>query len=180
MLDTLLSTKLYVPQPHWELVSRPRLVERLDAGLYGRLTLVSAPAGYGKTTCLIQWARSSSLPVAWLAADEEDNDFGHFFRYLLAAWERVQPEVVESPLGTLLSGVTPDNDAVLAAFINEAHEMPDHLVFVLDDFHLIKEPTNHQALAFLLDHLIRTVNAFVLEQFAKSEYERAADIGADI
>jgi LuxR family maltose regulon positive regulatory protein len=118
-----------------------------------KLVVVSAPAGYGKTTCLTQWAGSSSFPIAWLSLGPEDNDFGRFFRYLLAAWEVVQPDVVESPLGALLSGLAPDSEAVLSAFINFANNVPNHTVFVLDDYHLIEDPAIHQALAFLLDHL---------------------------
>lgn len=126
-----------------------------------KLTLVSAPAGYGKTTLLAQWAQASRLPVAWLSLDEQDNDLERFFRYLLAAWEEVQPGLRESELGLLLGDMVPDMEAVLAAFINVAADIPDPTVIVLDDYHLIAESSIHEALAFLLDHLPPTLH-FVL------------------
>ena len=112
-----------------------------------------APAGYGKTTLLAQWAHTSSFRVAWLSLDEEDNDPDRFFRYLLAAWETVHPGIRESPLGLLLGALEPDRDAVLSAFINVANDLPDHTVFVLDDVHLIEDTAIYEALTFLLDHL---------------------------
>ena len=155
MPETLVHTKLIIPPLRPNLVPRPRLVERLDQGLQPglKLTLVSAPAGYGKTTSLAQWAHASQSPIAWLSLDQADNDFDRFFRYLVMAWEEVQPGVMESPLGLLLGSLTPDNEAVLAEFTNLANELPDHLVFILDDYHLIQEPSVLQALTFLLDHL---------------------------
>lgn len=118
-----------------------------------KLTLVTAPAGYGKTTLLAQWAQASRHPVAWLSLDEEDNDAERFFRYLLAAWEKVQPGLLESELGLLLSDMVPNMEAVLAAFINVASDIPNPTVIVLDDYHLIAEPSIHEAVVFLLDHL---------------------------
>jgi LuxR family maltose regulon positive regulatory protein len=149
------------PPPHRS-VYRPRLIDALERDVpHYKLFLVSAPAGYGKTTYLTQWAHASSFPVAWLSLGEDDNEFGRFFRYLLTAWEVVRPEVIDSPLGMLLSGMAPDNEAILSAFINAANEVPDPTVFVLDDYHLIEDPAVHQALAFLLDHLPPTLH-FVL------------------
>jgi LuxR family maltose regulon positive regulatory protein len=158
----LLATKLRIPpQPH-RAVRRTRLIDALEGGaLHYKLTLVSAPAGYGKTTLLAQWAHSSRFPVVWLSVGEEDNDLERFLRYLLAAWEKVQPGVQETSLGLLLSGMSPETEAVLAAFINVANDAPDPLIFVLDDYHLIEEPAIQQALTFLLDHLPPAVH-FVL------------------
>src|SRR5215211_5827726 len=149
-----LATKVQIPpQPH-RAVGRARLNEALEREiLHYKIILLSAPAGYGKTTFLSQWAHSSRLPIAWLSLNDEDNDFDRFFRYLLTAWEKIQPEVSSSPLGLLLSGSMPDHKAVLSAFVNIAHDNPDHLVFVLDDYHLIQELSIHQAITFLLDHL---------------------------
>jgi LuxR family maltose regulon positive regulatory protein len=150
----LLAPKLRIPpQPHHG-VHRARLVDALERGiLYYKLVLISAPAGYGKTTLLSQWAHASRFSVAWLSIGEEDNDLEHFLRYLLAAWEEVQPDVRESPLGLLLGAMTPDCEAVLSAFINVANDAPSPIVFVLDDYHLIEDVSIHQALTFLLDHL---------------------------
>ncbi|HYI16215.1 MAG TPA: AAA family ATPase, partial [Thermomicrobiales bacterium] len=159
MASELLSTKLRVPPRSHHIVRRDRLVAALEDGIpRHKLTLVSAPAGYGKTTLLADWARSTSLPVAWLSLGEEDNDLERFFRYLLTAWEGALPGVSDSPLGILLGGMMPDREAVLTAFVNVADDLPDQIVFVLDDYHLIDDTPIHAALTFLLDHLPPTVH----------------------
>jgi LuxR family maltose regulon positive regulatory protein len=140
-------------------VNRPRLIDALERGILDyKLVLISTPAGYGKTTLLAQWAHESHFSVAWLSVGEEDNDPDRFLRYLLTAWEEAQPGVRDSALGVLLGGLLPDRDAVLAAFVNVACDAPDHVVFVLDDYHLIEDPSIHQALTFLLDHLPPTLH----------------------
>jgi len=161
-MPSLLTTKIETPLPPQQSLPRPRILNTLEREItHYKLILVSAPAGYGKTTLLAQWARASHFPIAWLSLDEEDNDVERFFRYLLAMWQTVQPKIVESQLGVLLGAMSPDNDAVLTAFTNAAHDTPDHTIFVLDDYHLINDPTIHEALTFLLDHLPPTVH-FVL------------------
>jgi LuxR family maltose regulon positive regulatory protein len=143
-------------------VRRARLIDALERGTsHYKLVLLSTPAGYGKTTLLAQWAHSSRFLVAWLSLSEEDNDLARFLRYLLTAWEEVQPGMRESPLGLLLSGMSPDSEAVLTSFINAANDVPDHTMFVLDDYHLIEDPAIHHALTFLLDNLPPTLH-FVL------------------
>jgi len=95
-------------------VGRARLDDALERGIpHYKLVLISAPAGYGKTTLLSQWAHASRFPVAWLSVAEEDNDPERFLRYLLTAWEEVQPGIRESPLGLLLGAMSPDREAVL-------------------------------------------------------------------
>src|SRR5687768_16513823 len=159
MASSLLATKLRIPPRTRHVVRRARLVDALERGIPDhKLVLVSAPAGYGKTTLLSEWAHASRFPVAWLSVGEEDNDPERFLRYLLTAWEEVQPGVRESPVGLLLGGMMPDRDAVLAAFVNVADDVPDHTAFVLDDYHLIDDPSIHQALTFLLDHLPPTLH----------------------
>ena len=155
MMDSfLLATKLRIPPQPQHGVQRARLINALERGtLHYKVVLLSAPAGYGKTTLLSQWAFASRCPVAWLSLNEEDNDLERFLRYLLAGWETVQPGVSESRLGLLLEAMSPDIEAVLAAFINAADDVPDHIAFVLDDYHLIEDPAIHTALTFLLDHL---------------------------
>ncbi len=154
-MDALfLATKVRIPPPPQHGVRRARLIDTLEHELlHAKLVLVSAPAGYGKTTLLSQWAQASRFPVAWLSISEEDNDLERFLRYLLLGWAELQPGVSESPLGLLLGARLPDTEAVLAAFINVANEAPRPIVFVLDDYHLIEEPSIHIALTFLLDHL---------------------------
>lgn len=152
---TLMHTKVLIPPLQPNLLPRPHLIERLDRSLHPglKLTLISAPAGYGKTTALIQWAHLSNASIGWFSLDDSDNELERFFRYLVLAWEAVQPEIRRSALDTLLSGLTPNSEAVLAAFINAADAVPDHTALILNDYHLIEEPSIHQALAFLLEHL---------------------------
>ncbi|HEX5164988.1 MAG TPA: AAA family ATPase, partial [Thermomicrobiales bacterium] len=154
MMTELLATKLRIPPPTQHVVRRTRLVDALDAAIpRHKLTLISAPAGYGKTTLLADWARASRLPVAWLTLGEEDNDLARFFRYLFTAWERIEPGVADSALGVLLGAMEPEPDAVLTAFVNLASELDDPTVFVLDDYQVIEQAAIHVALTFLLDHL---------------------------
>jgi LuxR family maltose regulon positive regulatory protein len=154
MQASALATKIQIPPQTHRVVRRAQLIDALEHGIpEHKLALISAPAGYGKTTLLAQWAHTSSFRVAWLSLDEEDNDPDRFFRYLLAAWETVHPGIRESPLGLLLGALEPDRDAVLSAFINVANDLPDHTVFVLDDVHLIEDTAIYEALTFLLDHL---------------------------
>ena len=162
-MDTfLLATKLRIPpQPH-DAVRRARLIDALERGIPDhKLILISAPAGYGKTTLLTQWAKSTRFPIAWLSISGEANDIERFLRCLLEAWEEVQAGVRESLWGIRLGAMSPDREAVLTAFINLANDVLGHMVFVLDDYHLIEDSSIHQALTFLLDYLPPSVH-FVL------------------
>jgi LuxR family maltose regulon positive regulatory protein len=164
MDSSLLTTNLRIPPLAQPTVHRSRLVDALERAIrddVGKLVLLSAPAGYGKTTLLAQWARATDARVAWLPLGEEENDADHFFRSLVAGWEALQPGVIDSPLGMLLSGIAPERDAVLRAFVDVAATVSDPMVFVLDDVHLIEDPEVHEALTFLLDHLPPTLR-FVL------------------
>lgn len=153
METRLLATKVRIPPAPRRMVTRARLSSALDGDVpRHRLTVVSAPAGYGKTTLLADWARASSLPVAWLTLSEHENDFERFFRYLLRSWELVEPDVGGSALDLLLGGIELDQEAVLAAFVIAAEGGGRDVVFVLDDYHLIEETAIHAALAFLLEH----------------------------
>lgn len=154
MMDgQILRAKLYVPRGHADAVPRPRLYERLDEGARHDLTVVSAPAGFGKTTLLADWSRRSDLPVAWVSLDERDDDPVRFISYLIAAIETIHPgfgEATRAFLGSLQS--QDELDPVLTALSNEILEMPRDFVLVLDDYHLIRSEKVHDALAFMLDH----------------------------
>jgi len=176
----LLQTKLYIPPVRPELVSRPRLIERLNAGLHHKLTLVSAPAGFGKTTLVSEWIHSgvssreygvgeehepagevsptpySLLPTprfAWLSLDEGDNDPAIFLAYVVAALQTIEADVGKGALGALQSPQPPPTEAILTGLINEIAAVPDRIVLVLDDYHLIEAQPIHDALTFLLRHL---------------------------
>jgi LuxR family maltose regulon positive regulatory protein len=165
MSTPLLSTKLFVPPLRPELVPRPRLIERLNAGMARKLTLVSAPAGYGKTTVLSEWIHQGgmestpTLPVAWLSLDEADNDPTRFLSYLIGAAQSIVPHVGEDLLGMLKSPEPPRVETVLTSLINELSAVPQDcdrcciLGLVFDDYHHIESHEIHDAVAFLLDHL---------------------------
>jgi len=152
---SLLTTKLYIPPGRPESVSRPRLIERLDAGLLRKrkLTLVSAPAGFGKTTLLSEWVTGCGRPVAWLSLDEGDNDPTRFWSYLSAALQKAQSGIGETALTMLRSTPPPAIEAILTTLINEITARSLGLVLILDDYQMIKEQSIHETLAFLLDHL---------------------------
>jgi LuxR family maltose regulon positive regulatory protein len=158
MVMPLLTTKLHIPPIRRELVPRPRLIERLNAGLDRKLTLVSAPAGFGKTTLLSEWIAGCAqtepkVRVAWLSLDEGDNDPLRFWAHSIAALQTVQPAVGKSALTGLQSPQAPPIEAFLTGLINEIAEIPDPLAFVLDDFYCVEADPIHHALAFLLEHL---------------------------
>jgi LuxR family maltose regulon positive regulatory protein len=161
MATPLLTTKLYIPPVRPELVSRPHLIEQLNAGLDGKLTLISAPAGFGKTTLLSEWAAGCGRPVAWVSLDEGDNDPARFLAYSVGALQTLvlsQVEGIEASVGegVLSAFQTPQPspmETVLTLLINEVAATPDPFALVLDDYHVIEAEAIHDALAFLLDHL---------------------------
>jgi LuxR family maltose regulon positive regulatory protein len=165
METPLLQTKLYIPPIRPEWVPRPRLIEQLNEGLRSgrKLTLVSAPAGFGKTTLVCDWLRQTNLPIAWFSLDEGDNDLTRFLTYLIAALQKVPANPSASSkqvpgqaaLAMLRAAQSepPPAEAILTALINEIATVPTTFILVLDDYHLIQAQPIHDALAFLLDHL---------------------------
>ncbi len=155
MLGSLLTTKLYFPPARPALVPRPRLVERLQAGLNGPLTLLSAPAGSGKTTLLSEWRAGvgAAVPLAWLSLDEADNDPFRFFHHLAACLDLLQPGVLNTLLPYLQASTLPPQEVFLAPLINSLNDYPQDFILALDDVHVLETPSIHAALAFLLDHL---------------------------
>jgi LuxR family transcriptional regulator, maltose regulon positive regulatory protein len=155
MPETLLRTKLFVPPLRPNLVPRPHLVSQLNQGLQPghKLTLLSAPAGFGKTTLLSHWVYQSGVPVCWYSLDENDNDLGRFISYVVASLQTVAIEVDDQILALLQSPQTNKIDALLIPMMNRisAHRGP--VVMVLDDYYLIQEREIHAAVAFLLGHL---------------------------
>src|SRR6516162_8805566 len=152
-LDALLATKLHIPRVRDGLVPRPRLVEWLTEALAGELTVVCAPAGFGKTVVLADWARRSGWPVAWLSLDTADNDPVRFWRHVAAALGGVRAGAAQR-LTDLLSPPSPRSvEAVVTALVNELAAAPGELVLVLDDYHLIEAPAVHESVMFLLEHL---------------------------
>src|SRR6266542_5177005 len=149
----LLATKLYMPRVRPDLVARPRLFARLDAGLHGALTLVCAPAGFGKTTLLAAWLHRIGRPAAWLGLDAGDSDPAVFLRYLVAALQALAPEVGATLLGLLQSPQMPPLETLLTILVNDLARVPHECILVLDDYHVLEGPPVHQVVSFLLDHL---------------------------
>ena len=159
MPAALLETKFYVPRPRRGLVPRPRLSERLDRGTASKLMLVSAPAGFGKTTLLTEWlAAGPAAPAderlaAWLSLDRGDNDPASFWAYVIAALRTVAAGVGESALALLHAPQPPPIETVLTALLNDLGAIAADIVLVLDDYHVIDAREVQDGMAFLLDHL---------------------------
>ncbi len=152
----LLATKFYVPTSLGTLIRRPRLRALLDESLKYPLTLISAPAGFGKTTLLSTWTQSlpaTQAQVAWLSLDEEENDPQLFWTYILSALDQQQPERFTPLFKSLQSSVPPLLMSVLAALIESVQECAQPLVLILDDYHVITEQQVHATLWYLIDRL---------------------------
>jgi LuxR family maltose regulon positive regulatory protein len=154
----VLGTKLHLPSPRRRLVQRARLLDRLEAtgGAAPRLILVSAPAGFGKTTLLTQWlaeAGTSQRRVAWLALDPGDADPALFLTHLVAAIQTAEPEAGTDALALLEAGGRTPTEAVLVSLINDLDALAGPTVVALDDYHVLDRTAVHEAVTFLLDNL---------------------------
>ena len=161
MTIPLLKTKLYIPPIRADLLERPRLVARLNAGLDCRLTLISAPAGFGKTTLISSWIHGSdssskavveSPQAAWISLDAGDNDPIRYVTYLIAALRTVAENIGESALDMLKTINPPADETVLVGLINEISELPDRFILVLDDYHAITDERVHAITTFLIEN----------------------------
>ena len=164
MPTPILATKLYIPLPRAKVVLRPRLIERLNEGLQRKLTLISAPAGFGKTTLVSEWiaaltpapspkGRGEGVRVAWLSLDEGDNDSACFLAYLVAALQTIAATIGAGALRMLQSPQPPPIESILTALLNEISASPNNFVLILDDYHGIDSKPVDEALTFLLKHL---------------------------
>jgi LuxR family maltose regulon positive regulatory protein len=160
----LLTTKLYIPPVRQELVSRPRLIERLNAGLSRKLTLLSAPAGFGKTTLVAEWLDGVGRPFAWLSLDERDNDPFRFLTYLIAALKGVNENIgreVESVLGT---PQVPPVELLVTALVNDIASLAKPFVLVLDDYHVISTDWIHEVIEYLITYLPAQIHLLLLSR----------------
>jgi LuxR family transcriptional regulator, maltose regulon positive regulatory protein len=157
----ILATKLYIPPARERLVVRPRLIKRLNDGLHRKkLTLISAPAGFGKTTLLSEWV-ASPLPLgeglgvraAWLSLDQGDNDPARFLTYLISALQTVAPNIGAGLLGVLQAPQPPPHESLLTSLLNEITTIAADFVLVLDDYHVIDSKPIDKGLTFLIEHL---------------------------
>jgi LuxR family transcriptional regulator, maltose regulon positive regulatory protein len=189
----LLATKLFVPRPRPDLVPRPRLLARLDVGLdAGRCALLSAPAGAGKTSLLAAWVARLDRPVAWLTLDERDQDADQVLRYLVATLQTIAPACGRGTLALLEVARPPPPEVTVTSLVNDLVALPAPGLLVLDDYHLVRAPDVHAAVAFLLDHLPPTLHLVVagredpplplprLRARRQLTEVRAADLGFDV
>jgi LuxR family maltose regulon positive regulatory protein len=156
-----LGTKLVAPPRRQSAIDRSHLLDRLDAFVRLPLTLVCAPAGFGKTTLLTDWLARAPLPAAWLAVDNADNDPTRFWTYVLAALRRVEPGLGAAALALLQARHGPPVDVVVSDLVHDLAALDQPLAFVIDDYHLIDTSTVHRGVAFLVDHLPSQVHLVI-------------------
>ncbi|RPI28846.1 MAG: hypothetical protein EHM70_16310 [Chloroflexota bacterium] len=161
MTTDLLASKLYFPPHRPNLVQRPHILESLDAGLSGKLTLVSAPTGFGKTTLVSEWIRDCGHPAAWLSLDKNDNDPSRFLIYLIAALQRIDSEIGVDVRAALQESLSPPYEILLTRLISEMERLPEKSIIVLDDYHLIDSKPVHDALNFLIEYLPPTIHLVI-------------------
>ncbi len=143
-MTPILATKLYLPPLRPNVVLRSRLTRRLNEGLHRKLTLIAAPAGFGKTTLVSAWVAGCNRQVAWLSLDKEESDPTLFLTYLVAALQTIAPTIGEGMLGVLQSPQPPPIASILTTLLNEITTIPDQFVVVLDDYHVIDaQPVDH-------------------------------------
>ena len=167
LTSQLLTTKLAPPRLLPPFVSRRDLLARLDSGLDQKLTLISAPAGFGKTSLVSEWIagrrhQTTPTPIAWVTLDEGDNDPIRFWRYILTASQAFKPSTGKSPLALIQNSPDPPIEVLLTLFINEIAQLPERVVLVLEDYHTIHAPPVHESLAFLIDHLPATLHVILM------------------
>ncbi|PTQ91103.1 LuxR family maltose regulon positive regulatory protein [Agitococcus lubricus] len=156
-MDYILTTKLLIPALPAQFIARPRLM----LSEFTRLTLVCAPAGYGKTTLLTDWARRLDMPCAWLSLDASDNDAQQFIMHLLSAIQNPCPAFAQTTATTLTSTQLPSINGVIRTLLNELCRLPQHLAIFIDDLHYIDQPSIYDALAFMIDHLPSHIHVII-------------------
>ena len=148
-----LATKLFVPSVRPNCVSRPKLIERLSEGAKGKLTIICAPAGFGKTSLLAAWLKQTQIPAAWISLDGEDNEPARFLDYLIGALQNVDQSLGAAAFELLQSSHPSPLKPALSGLINEISSLSKDFAILLDDYHLIHERGIHEAIGFFLEHL---------------------------
>lgn len=150
---SLLQTKLHAPKGRAALVPRPRLIAKLDEALSSPLTLISAPAGFGKTSLVLEWQAQSQQPMAWLSLEADDSEPNRFLDYLVAALQTLDSTVGQNLLPLLQSPQPPPIKTMLAPVLGDLNRLTQPALVVLDDYHVIQNQAIHEALVYLIDHL---------------------------
>ena len=159
--DTLIRTKLHLPFARLELVSRPRLQARIAEGLRGPLTLITAPAGFGKTTLVASFVATCRMPVAWLSLDKDDNQVERFLKYLVAALQEADHMIGSDAAQLLAAARQAPPEAVLTSLINDLDSASEEIALVLDDYQFISSQAVHEEVAFLLEHCPKTFHLVI-------------------
>ena len=149
----MLLTKLHIPSPGSNLVHRNDLIDRLNSGLKKKLILVSAPAGFGKTTLLCDWIAHANIPVAWVSLDKRDNEPAEFLNYLIAGLQTIDGDLGTRAGDLLKSPNSPNFESILSLLINDIVSSRKPILLILDDFHVIQSLETVEALKFLLNNL---------------------------
>ncbi len=159
----LLTTKYYVPPVRANIVQRTRLVQQIETGITSnyKLTLVSAPAGFGKTTLISAWGNETRIPIAWVSLDGGDNDITRFLGYCIAALRTIKPNIGDASLELQQSPHPPPVETVLTTLINELDEIQERFALVLDDYHIIEAHPIHEAVNFLINHMPRKMHLII-------------------
>jgi len=156
-----LTTKLYLQPARQTLVDRPVLLEQLKEGLRGKLTLVSAPAGFGKTSLVAAWQKDCETPLAWVSLDEEDNEPLRFLDYLIGALQTVDADLGDESAELLRRTSTPPLKVVLTSLLNEINAYDKEFVMAFDDYHVIHDHGIHDALSYLIERLAPHAHALI-------------------
>ena len=175
MSSSLLQTKLYIPSTRSELVLRPRLIERMNEGLYQsfgleqnpfvcKLTLIAAPAGFGKTTLVSDWLRQLDLSIAWLSLDEGDSELSRFLNYTIAALQKIDAGLGQTILPLLQLSEIPAPETLITLLINDIAAKTDKIILIFDDYHVIQSLEVHKALTLLLDRLPPILHLVILSR----------------
>lgn len=157
----LLKTKLRKPSFAGDIISRPGLLKRLDAGTCLPLVLVVAPAGYGKTTILSAWLENNTRPYAWLSLNEHDNNLNIFLAYFLASVKSLFPDVCKNSSSILSGSITPPLEYLTSSLINEIDEIENDFILVLDDYHCVRDMAIHNFLSEMLRHPLRHLHMVI-------------------
>ena len=158
---SILATKLFIPSPGPAVVRRPRLIQRLDDGAHSKLTLISAPAGFGKTTLAAEWVAGCGKPAAWVSFDEGDGNSTRFLQYVAAALQTVDARMGKGLSAMLGAPQPPSTEAALTTLLNEIAAAPQDIVLVLDDYHVVDDAEVDRALALLVERLPSQVRLVV-------------------
>jgi len=157
----MLLTKLHIPSTSEDIVHRAGLFERLNDGLNRKLILISAPAGFGKTTIISDWIHNRRIPTAWFSLDKGDNDPAVFFSYTISGIQNIRKEFGQSALELLKSPKEPNSESITSLLINDILSINQDFLLVFDDFHLISNNEIFVVVTYLLEHIPENIHIVI-------------------